>query len=235
MRRSSPLKILNSWFSDLLTRKKVIHISVLCAVIAAAGLFFFYYEEVQSLVRIALADPQRLRQIVADTGDHGWIIFVALQAMQVVIAPLPGEITGAAGGYLFGAGLGFLLATAGILLGSVISFVIGRFVARALIADLIGDERLKQLQNYLDRPNSGTILSLFFMPGFPKDVLNYVVALGNRPAFPYLITSNVARMPGTLLLTMTGSALFEESSSKLFTIGAVVVSIMFLAKSLRKK
>jgi len=204
-------------------------------VVTAAGLFFFYYEELQTIVRIALADPQRLRQMVTDTGDSGWIIFIALQALQVVIAPLPGEVTGAASGYLFGAGFGFVLATAGILVGSVISFVIGRYVATTLIADLIGEVRLKQLQDYLDRPNAGTILSLFFMPGFPKDVLNYVIAMGNRPMFPYLITSNIARMPGTLLLTLTGAALFEESSAKILAIIAVVFAIIFFVKSLQKK
>jgi len=49
------------------------------------------------------------------------VIFIGLQALQVVVvvAPIPGEVTGILGGYLFGEWLGFLYSTIGLTLGSV--------------------------------------------------------------------------------------------------------------------
>ncbi|MFN4196930.1 MAG: TVP38/TMEM64 family protein, partial [Caldimicrobium sp.] len=67
-----------------------------------------------------------LREVVAEDPIKGAIIFILLQAIQVVIAPIPGEVTGFMAGFLFGGFLGFILSTIGIIIGSAIAFLIMR-------------------------------------------------------------------------------------------------------------
>ena len=41
-------------------------------------------------------------------GNLGPVIFILLQALQVIVAPIPGEVTGVLGGFLFGEWYGLL-------------------------------------------------------------------------------------------------------------------------------
>ena len=56
----------------------------------------------------ALENGDRLRESILAYGPLAPIIFIVLQVLQVVFAPIPGEATGALGGYLFGAWPGFI-------------------------------------------------------------------------------------------------------------------------------
>src|SRR5436853_7142240 len=64
----------------------------------------------QFLVRLYV-DPHFLKQTL-----HGWGIFapVAFIALQAVIAPIPGEVTGMLGGFLFGEWPGLIYSTIGL-------------------------------------------------------------------------------------------------------------------------
>ena len=72
------------------------------------------------LVRLYV-DKRFLKHTLREWGVVAPVIFIGLQALQVVVvvAPIPGEVTGILGGYLFGEWLGFLHSTIGLTLGSV--------------------------------------------------------------------------------------------------------------------
>jgi hypothetical protein len=53
------------------------------------------------------SSKQRLRRFLVSYGPYSAAIFTLLQALQVVIAPIPGELTGVVGGYLYGNAFGF--------------------------------------------------------------------------------------------------------------------------------
>ncbi len=70
----------------------------------------------------------------------GWlapVAFILLQALQVVVSPIPGEATGLLGGYLFGLTLGFIYSTVGLTLGTVAAFAIGRWLGARVVARLV--------------------------------------------------------------------------------------------------
>jgi uncharacterized membrane protein YdjX (TVP38/TMEM64 family) len=77
------------------------------------------------LVRL-YSDKRFLKQILREWGILALVIFIALQALQVIIAPIPGDVTGILGGYLFGEWLGFIYSTLGLTVGSVAAFGVGR-------------------------------------------------------------------------------------------------------------
>src|SRR6266436_1551977 len=64
-------------------------------------------------------DKRFLKHTLREWGILAPVIFIALQALQVIIAPIPGEVTGILGGYLFGQWIGLLYSTIGLTLGSV--------------------------------------------------------------------------------------------------------------------
>ena len=54
------------------------------------------------------------------------VVFIAIQALQVIIAPMPGDVTGLLGGFVFGQWLGFSYSTLGLTIGSLGAFWVGR-------------------------------------------------------------------------------------------------------------
>src|SRR5262245_66464536 len=70
----------------------------------------------QFLVRLYL-DKKFLKHTLREWGILAPVIFVGLQALQVIIAPIPGELTGILGGFLFGEWVGVVYSTVGLTLG----------------------------------------------------------------------------------------------------------------------
>src|SRR5262245_56441706 len=81
----------------------------------------------QFLVRLYL-DKRFLKETLREWGILAPIIFMGMQALQVIVAPIPGELTGILGGYLFGEWVGLLYSTVGLTLGSLAAFGVGRWV-----------------------------------------------------------------------------------------------------------
>ncbi|MEQ8162640.1 MAG: TVP38/TMEM64 family protein, partial [Smithellaceae bacterium] len=65
------------------------------------------------------------------------IVFIFLQVVQVVAAPIPGELTGFIGGYLYGPVLGTVYSTFGLTLGSWLDFVLANFFGMPLLEKII--------------------------------------------------------------------------------------------------
>jgi uncharacterized membrane protein YdjX (TVP38/TMEM64 family) len=79
------------------------------------------------LVRLYV-DKKFLKSILKQWGILAPILFMVLQALQVIISPIPGDATGFLGGYLFGEWLGLLYSTIGLTVGSVAAFWLGRWL-----------------------------------------------------------------------------------------------------------
>src|SRR6266403_4727477 len=56
---------------------------------------------------------RRLARFLGSFGPYSAAVFILLQALQVVISPSPGELTGMVGGYIYGVKFGFLYSTFG--------------------------------------------------------------------------------------------------------------------------
>jgi len=86
-----------------MNRDAIVRISLLLALILA-GVFLFFYYDLYSL----FLDRRKLIQFVSSFGPLSVVIFIGIQILQVLIAPIPGEISGFIGGYLYGPYLGTL-------------------------------------------------------------------------------------------------------------------------------
>src|SRR5919108_6397126 len=76
---------------------------------------------------------RRLARFLSSLGPYSAAVFMLLQALQVVISPLPGELTGVVGGYVYGVSFGFLTSTLGLTLGSWIAFELASIFGRPLV------------------------------------------------------------------------------------------------------
>ena len=90
---------------------------------------------VRFLIRLYV-DPPFLKAELQAWGVWAPLVFVGIQALQVVVAPIPGEITGFLGGFVFGQWVGLAYSMVGLSLGSFLAFAVGRWLGTAFVQRL---------------------------------------------------------------------------------------------------
>jgi uncharacterized membrane protein YdjX (TVP38/TMEM64 family) len=185
---------------------------VSAALCAGAVLLFFFRTPLIHFIVDAYAVLQDKERSAAFLQGLGWVAplgYMAVQFLQVVIAPVPGEATGFIGGYLFGTLGAFVYSTIALTLGSWINFLIGRYLGKHWIRHVIPANTLARMDFILKHQGAIVIFILFLLPGFPKDSLCLFLGLSALPVKVLVILSAIGRMPGTLMLSAQGASLFE--------------------------
>jgi uncharacterized membrane protein YdjX (TVP38/TMEM64 family) len=152
-----------------------------------------------------------------------------LQALQVVISPIPGELTGVVGGYVYGLNFGFLFSTVGLTLGSWVAFELANIFGKPLVEKFVTKNVLEKF--HFLTTSTGAIISflLFLIPGFPKDYLCYILGLTGMNLVTFLIVSTFGRMPGTYLLTVQGASIGSGQYKTAIVIAAISGVVLFMA------
>ena len=174
-------------------------------------------------------DQERINSFLDSLGPWSFVGFIFLQIVQVVAAPIPGEITGFLGGFLYGPLIGILLSTIGLTAGSMIAFQISRVLGRPAVDKLVDPRIMKRFDFLLHHKGAFLVFLLFLLPGFPKDYLCYVLGLGRLSLFEFTAITAVARVLGTVMLTFGGSFLRQGKYIELSLLIAAAVAVVILA------
>jgi uncharacterized membrane protein YdjX (TVP38/TMEM64 family) len=209
----------------------LIAVAAICILIGAGYVQRQYVLEKAAYYYHLLSDKDRIRTFVASFGRGAPVIFILIQILQVLFAPIPGEATGLIGGFLFGTVKGFLYSSIGLTAGSWINFSIGRFFGAHYVRKLIPKAKLERMDKMVRRQGTIVLFILFIIPGFPKDYLCLFLGLSTLPLKVFLIIVGIGRMPGTLLLSLQG-AFVSEHRYGLFALvmGFCLVIILFAYK-----
>lgn len=176
------------------------------------------------MVRLA-DDPEAFRAWVDSFGVWGRLVFVGMVFLQVIVALIPGEPIELMAGYMFGAWEGALLSLAGILLGSLVIFLLVRKLGVKMVQVFFKDREIKRL-GFLKDPKKSMVLTFVLMtvPGTPKDLLSYFVGLTPVKLWQWLLIVLVARIPSLVTSTVSGAAAGEEN----YLLAGIVLGITVL-------
>lgn len=163
------------------------------------------------------------------------IVFIVLQSLQVVFAPIPGEVTGLVGGILFGEFLGVIYSTIGLTVGSYCAFVLSRRFGRPFVDRFVSKTLIDKFDYLLHHKGAFLVFLLFLIPGVPKDALCYVLGLGHLSTAQFLIIGTSGRLFGTILLTLGGTYIRHEEYEKFWVLTAVAIVVVILAMLFRER
>ena len=126
--------------------------------------------------RGAFSSVEALQAWMDSYGIWAPLIFIILQAVQVVIPIIPGGVTLLGGVILFGPWWGFVYNYIGIIAGSFAVFGISRVYGKPLMYRLFKPESIEKYENWTS--NHGRFAKLFaiaiFLPGAPDGVICYL-------------------------------------------------------------
>ena len=123
-----------------------------------------------------LTSQERMQAFVASCGAAGGLLFVAFQAVQVVVPVLPGGLGCLVGVVLFGPVVGFVYNYVGICIGSLLAFAVARSCGRPLLRLLFSEKLLTKYSSWTEQNNRFArlfALAIFF-PVAPDDFLCYL-------------------------------------------------------------
>jgi len=185
-------------------------------------------------IRIFLHKDQLLH-FLESLGPWASVVFVVLQAFQVVAAPIPGEATGLLGGFIFGPWLGILLSTIGLTLGSYIAFALARYLGRPFVERFMAPSTMERFDYLLHHKGVFLVFLLFLIPGVPKDALCYVLGLGHLSTMEFLLIGGGGRLLGTVLLTLQGNYLRLHHYGRFYLLLGIALIIVLFAMVFKDK
>jgi uncharacterized membrane protein YdjX (TVP38/TMEM64 family) len=167
-------------------------------------------------------DRDFLEDCLQRSGIWAPLIFIGIQALQVIVSPIPGEVIGFLGGYLFGEALGFVYSTIGLTIGTLTAFAVGRWLGSPFVRRVVSPRTWARV-GFLAR-TEGAILCLviYTIPGFPKDIVSYLFGVAPISFWVFAALSTVGRIPGTWVLSTQGAKTAGGHYAELAVLTAVV-------------
>jgi uncharacterized membrane protein YdjX (TVP38/TMEM64 family) len=212
-----------------LDRQSILQL-ILIIVVLSVGTFLLYSFGLVDL----LTDKQRLLTFIREHRGTAALTFIGLQALQVLAAPVPGEMTGFVGGMFFGVGWGILYSTIGLTIGSWLAFLTSRMLGRHIVEVVVNPETVKRYDYVMKHKGLFIAFIMFLIPGFPKDLLCYLLGLGHMGQRDFLLISTSGRLLGTTLLTVGGTFVRDERYGAFFTVAGISIGLILVAMIYRE-
>lgn len=158
-----------------------------------------------------------LRNLLDSFGFFAPIVFIGIQIIQTVVPIIPGALTIPMGVVIFGMGNGFWLNFIGILIGSVINFLLAKKYGRPLVELLVDRKHYEKYISWLDNEKRFERLFIFgmFFPISPDDILCYIAGLSNLSFSRYLVILTLGK-PIPLMIYSVGMLNLLEWLFQLF-------------------
>lgn len=168
----------------------------------ALGAVLWYWREP---LRALFSDRERVQAWVRSFGPWGPLVAIALNVVQVVLAPIPGQFVGVANGYLYGVALGTLNSMVGLLLGTAIATMLGRQFGRPLVERLVSPAQLARWDGIASRQGPWFFFLVFLFPFVPDDIASFLIGLSPLAIPPMLVLITLGRLPGVLVSCWVGA------------------------------
>ncbi|BCS81640.1 TVP38/TMEM64 family protein [Anaerocellum diazotrophicum] len=208
------------------------NLSIVLNIVAIAG-FILLATAVAIKYRHFFADivskPKEFKNWILSFEHLGILIFIFIQILQVIISVIPGEAVQISGGYLYGTLFGTVYSLIGIMIGSVCVFYITRFLGYSLVRKIVSEEKLRKFYSLINSPKGEiAIFLLFLIPGFPKDILTYIVGLSPIKPLRFFAIVAIARLPGIFFSSYIGSSLEEKNYTMAIVVSAAATILFVL-------
>jgi uncharacterized membrane protein YdjX (TVP38/TMEM64 family) len=220
---------------DAGNRKKALLAGRLLLLVAFLGLIIFASIKLTPSVMRLIKRPEEFKTFIDSYGSLSALIYMLVQALQVVVFVIPGELVQIAGGYIFGTGLGALYSVAGILLGTAAAFLAARLLGYSLVRAVVSAKKLREFDFLINNPKSEiAMFTLFLIPGIPKDSLVYISGLTPIKPLRFLLISMIARFPGLWGSAYIGANLQERDYLPVWIL-SVASLVLFVTGALNRE
>ncbi len=150
--------------------------------------------------------PEDFRAWVEGFGAWGPVVFFLAQALQVMLAPIPGTLFPPVGSLAFGPLPAMALSLAGLALGSAVVFLVARRWGRPLAVRLVGEDLIHRYEHVMTARGGLLLWVVFLLPLLPDDAVCALAGLSGISFRRFMLIAIVGRIPAVAagVFTMAG-------------------------------
>lgn len=182
--------------------------------VMAAATVIAYQFGLVAWVTTTFSSVEALRTTVAATGPWAPLVFVATQAAQVFLAPVPGGVVVVAGTVLFGMWPGLVLSVAGAVVGSALLFGAIRRWGHPVARRLVGQRNVEKYGSFDDKGRLFFLLLL--LPFTPDDIICALAGLSRISLRRFLLLVVLGRTPSWAVTGLLVSGALQSTALERF-------------------
>lgn len=186
--------VLTLYVIFFLLKKQSLHRLILCTIICADIFAVIFYAISATGLIQKINSIQALQNYIDGFGPTAVIIFIVFSFLQVVILPVPGSVTIAAGVALFKPLECAIYSFIGILTGSLVAFAIGRWIGYKAVCWIVGKDDIDKWLSKIKGKDYLILSLMFLLPLFPDDVLCFVAGLSSMTWGYFIIMIIITRL-----------------------------------------
>ena len=203
-----------------ISRKTLIQLWLVgIAIVALIGYLTWDIIATGPLMRL-LTNRDELIAGVESWGIFAPLLYIILQVIQTVVAPIPGQVVGSIGGFIFGP-WGILWTSIGTLLGCYIVFKLSKRFGRPFLEKIFKKSAIERFDFIINSKSAALILFLIYLlPGFPDDLICYIAGLTTLPIRKLILILILGRLPVIIVTNYFGAGITTNLS------GVIAISIV---------
>lgn len=175
-----------------------------------------------------LADRDKLTAYISQFGVWAPMVFITIQTLQVIAAPIPGNITGLVGGAMFGMIWGSVYNSISVVLGSMFMFWLGDKYGMAAVNKFVKPETVEKYMPKLNgKKAKGVLLGLFLVPFAPDDAICLLAGITDLTFVQFLGYVIIGRIPSCIITNAMGAGLYDGSTVTISIYAVIYYIIVF--------
>ena len=176
----------------------------------------------------AATSLRSIQDYIERAAPYSHITFFVVQLASVVLAPIPSNITAAAGAVVFGLWPSFLLTAGAVVAGSVLVFWLARVLGGGFV-DRFVSRRVSARYLEVIHTKRDTFLALaFLLPFFPDDLICILAGLTDISLGRFLTIALFTRPWGLLFACALGSSTLVIPAWGMVILGVIGIALFLL-------
>ncbi len=204
-------------------KKKWAVLALTVLLLGAGGLFLS-----RSGFFAACTSIPALRAYIDRSAPYSHLTFFVVQLLSVVLAPIPSNLTAAAGGLLFGTWPAFFLTYGAVMAGSLLVFWLARTLGRDFVDRVVSRKLAEKYQKVIREKTTVFLALAFLLPYFPDDMLCILAGLTPITFGRFALLALFTRPWGLLFASALGGASLSIPLWAMVLIGLAGVMIFVL-------
>ena len=158
---------------DMTDTKRIFQVTTILGTLFLIGLIFYF------LSQGYFTDSTKLQTLLNQTGIFAPLLFILLQIFQVIIPIIPGGASSALGIVAFGPIWGFVYNYAGLVIGSILAFLLVKRYGKTFILKVCDQKTYDKYIGWLDKGKKFDrfFAAAIFFPCAPDDILCMIAGL----------------------------------------------------------
>lgn len=158
---------------DMTDTKRIFQVTTILGTLFLIGLILYF------LGQGYFTDSTKLQALLNQTGIFAPLLFILLQIFQVIIPIIPGGASSALGIVAFGPIWGFVYNYAGLVIGSILAFLLVKRYGKTFILKVCDQKTYDKYIGWLDKGKKFDrfFAAAIFFPCAPDDILCMIAGL----------------------------------------------------------